>query len=500
MGPKKRPLARRSCLKCREKKARCELPDVYVDSSKTPLPTEKQCHRCNVLGIDCVVWDGDRKRKPKLYFGTTSTPSSSVERDLATLSTEAPVSSASTSVHPVLNAQQAAKSVNGPRRSTISAGSSQNADGEQLAASDLSHAQALLINRQKVWKTMSTTLHALIERLQRENRYGNYLKLRIDAPPSTPDIVTFLQPDKMAQMELQLQDFLVGHPHLPSLSSLHRQQSLSTTRPRALLLATMTLLALKGVEDELSSPDARNLSNYIDRLGTQMLLSSPRDIDLVMAFELLLAHEPGLVGTAASQFEPERRGFGLASENLLTCSLRIAKELKLEDSIKNTQQSPSTQLMHLSLWCCLCTWEALYAFLGHKLTIIDNLHAQFAADVRGLMNNVDDKGQKLPSPPRLQDPNGPTNPSYDEMRDFCSSLEKRLGRDGILRSAGRTAVCLRIETACGLFNGLRRLQETTSEHGLSVEEKHRRFSQIHTETTDEILAVRERTEEDLGEF
>ncbi len=49
-----------------------------------------------------------------------------------------------------------------------------------------------------------------------------------------------------------------------------------------------------------------------------------------MAFELLISHEPGLVGTAASQFEPQGRGLGLASENLLTCAIQIAKELGLD--------------------------------------------------------------------------------------------------------------------------------------------------------------------------
>lgn len=62
---RKRPLAKRSCSNCREKKARCELPDIHVPSSKEPVVEAKRCHRCNVLDIDCVVWDGDRKRKPK---------------------------------------------------------------------------------------------------------------------------------------------------------------------------------------------------------------------------------------------------------------------------------------------------------------------------------------------------------------------------------------------------------------------------------------------------
>ncbi len=48
---------------------------------KYRLPVDKQCHRCNVLAIDCVVWDGDRKRKPKLEpRGSTDLDASSYSR------------------------------------------------------------------------------------------------------------------------------------------------------------------------------------------------------------------------------------------------------------------------------------------------------------------------------------------------------------------------------------------------------------------------------------
>ena len=505
---RKRPLARRSCLECRVKKARCELPDVYVDSSRTPLPSYKRCHRCNVLGIECVVWDGDRKRQPRLDRRNDSNPRASVEQEaILPAPSDAP-------------SNQKVGGLLAPRQSTFSsrdvhessrlpmpstdeaddhsaeAGPSQSANAEHLAASDLKHAQSLLINRQLGWKTMNRTLHTLIERLQRERQYTNYLKLRIDAPPSTPDVVDFLQADRVVQLESHLQDFLVGHPYLPSLSSVHREQAMDPTRPRSLLLAAMTLLGLKGTQDALSSTDIRSLSNYIDRLGTQMLLSSPRDIHLVMAFELLLAHEPGLVGTAASQFELEARGYGLASENLLTCSIRIARELNLEGS--REQPDPVTRLTHLSLWCCLRTWEALYAFLGRSVTPHDDLHTQFAAGMRDVLHSVDDEGKKLPSPPRLQDASGPTANSYHEMREFCADLEKRHGRDGILRSAGRTLVCLRIETACYLFESFRDLQATLKNGNMELEEKRASISAIHTTATDGMLGVRDRTHEQLG--
>ncbi|PWN53662.1 hypothetical protein IE53DRAFT_125366 [Violaceomyces palustris] len=58
----RRTHAKRTCLSCRTNKVRCELPDLQVPSSLDPLPSEKACHRCNVLNLDCVVYDADRKR------------------------------------------------------------------------------------------------------------------------------------------------------------------------------------------------------------------------------------------------------------------------------------------------------------------------------------------------------------------------------------------------------------------------------------------------------
>lgn len=442
MTIRKRPLAKRSCLKCREKKTRCELPDVYVESSKIPLPSDKRCHRCKALDIECIVWDGDRKRKPRPNPRNSSTSRASAElpatpsssggthkgldytRNASPLDHEEIVLSRTEAISPPSRQRR--------RGSTSSRGSTHHAEAEQLAASDLSHAQHLLIDRQKNWKALSRTLHTLIERLQREYRYTSFLKLRIDAPPSTPDVTTFLSPDKALQLDSQLLDYLVGHPYLPSLTALQLQQSQCLTRPRALLLAIMTLLGLKSTEDELASSDIRTLSNYVDRLGTQLLLSSPRDI--------------GLIGTSASQFEPEGRGFGLASESLLACAIKVARKLKLDEAL-SLDQHILTSLAHLSLWCCLRLWDAVYAFLGEKVVILQDLDENFAADVRQILFCVNDAGDLLPSPPRLQDANGSTAHSFREMREFCAKTEKQLGRDGILRSAGRTVLCMRVQAA-----------------------------------------------------
>lgn len=472
-----------------------------------PLPTAKRCHRCKVLGIDCVVWDGDRKRKPRLDARSESTPRSFGEQDVssppedrqAKAPRDAPTILASDTQRNGMATRESA-SIHGHHRGD-SGGSSapvRNTEAEQLRASDLRYAQQMLINRHKSWKAMSRTLHALMERLQQDRGYSNYLKLRIDAPPSTPDMAAFLPLDRAKQLEVELQDYLVEHPYLPSLVLLQQEQACDATTPRALLLATMTLLGLKGTHDPLVSPDIRILSSYIDRLGTQLLFSAPRDIHLVMAFELLLAHEPGLVGTAASQFEPEGRGFGLASENLLTCAIKVAKELRLNETLPMSQPTPD-KLAQLSLWCCLRSWEGVYAFLGETITMLDDLDPSFADHVRQALFCIDDNGKKLPSPPRLRDATGSTAHSFQEMREFCAQSEKRLGRDGILRSAGRTVLCMRIEAVCCLFDSLRKLRETLSNAGVSLETKQQRISDVTRKAYDKIMNVRHMSNEHLGE-
>lgn len=225
---RKRALAKRSCLKCREKKTRCELPDVYVDSSRAPLPSDKWCHRCKALGIDCIVWDGDRKRKPKLGPRNDSTTRASVSSAGATpnLGYMTCASPLDLNENTLTQSQETSSPSHQRSYSNSSRGSPQIADAEQLAPSDLSHAQHLLISRQKSWKAMSRrTLHTLIERLNRDHSYSSYLKLRIDAPPSTPDPTSFLTPQKALELDLQLQDYLVGHPYLPPLSAQARDRA-----------------------------------------------------------------------------------------------------------------------------------------------------------------------------------------------------------------------------------------------------------------------------------
>lgn len=53
--------ALRTCLSCRRSKTRCQLPDLTVASSATPLSDDKACRRCRSLSAPCVVDDSQRR-------------------------------------------------------------------------------------------------------------------------------------------------------------------------------------------------------------------------------------------------------------------------------------------------------------------------------------------------------------------------------------------------------------------------------------------------------
>ncbi|CEH12749.1 potential fungal zinc cluster transcription factor [Ceraceosorus bombacis] len=62
---RKRGHARRTCIECRTKRTRCDLPDPSVPFSEEPLPPAKTCHRCKTLGVDCIVSQEGLKRQKK---------------------------------------------------------------------------------------------------------------------------------------------------------------------------------------------------------------------------------------------------------------------------------------------------------------------------------------------------------------------------------------------------------------------------------------------------
>lgn len=523
---RRRAYAKRSCLKCREKKARCELPEesLTTPSSMTPLSNELACHRCKVLSLDCVVWDGDRKRRPKLSGakaahdrnhastsassppsikpepGTSRLPSSpprspgSLEQlaaaaarlsdqrttyddvpdmsphgassNEASSSREAASTLASVQFfNPIvddastpLSASAASPlSIRAPDRAHLSA----PINGHARSPSDLkpssprsipspnSPASAAPTTVQppgRTWTSLWRPLSVLIDYAAQQPSFTTYLLCRIDRDLKNLDILDLIPRHTLAYLKPFLKPYLLWHPHLPGLDHMYAEHCKRPTVSSALLLSSMCLVACRHAMP-LTDPLPTKLSTLVDQLGTQILLSTPRDMYTVQALELLLAHEPSLVGTSVAGSAQAERGNGLLGEALLAAALTIARGLDLDKAIDNVadlcrrptpsnpahaQQRRDNLAKHLaraSIWLSLRLWEGHFSFVNSTVRPIELGDIKAKADV---MVAIDNDGRKIQ---RME-------------RDPFQSTEKRfpgLDEDSILRSAGRTGLVYRLQ-------------------------------------------------------
>ncbi|TKY88071.1 hypothetical protein EX895_003167 [Sporisorium graminicola] len=521
---RRRAYAKRSCLKCREKKARCELPDesLNVPSSMTPLTNDLACHRCKVLSLDCVVWDGDRKRRPRV-----SSPGSALEGNLgkwpstitSTTVKAEPSSSrlpsspprspgsleqlaaaaarlsdqrsayhdapdlsphAATSSNDAASSREAAStlasvqffnpvpddvvtphsasstpSARGHERSSMHASSLSthykppapgSAPSPNNSATSIPSMSAKVQPPGRTWTSLWRPLSVLIDYAAQQPSFTTYLVSRIDRNLTDLDILNLIPRSTLSYLKPFLKPYLLWHPHLPGLDQMYAAHRRRPTISSALLLSSLCLVSCRHAMP-LSDPLAVQLSTLVDQLGTQILLSTPRDMYTVQALELLLAHEPSLVGTSVAGSAQAERGNGLLGESLLAAALTIARGLDLDKAIdsvvdlcrrpgptdpKQAQQRRDLLDKHLagaSLWQSLSIWEGHFSFVNSTVRPIqlNDLTAKAEAMVA-----IDNEGRKIE---RLH-------------RDPFQSIESRfpgLDEDSVLRSAGRTGLVYRLQ-------------------------------------------------------
>lgn len=519
---RRRAYAKRSCLKCREKKARCELPEqsLTVPSSMTPLTNEFACHRCKVLSLDCVVWDGDRKRRPKALKDEHAEKASSA----STIKSEprAPRLASSPPRSPGSLDQLAAAAArlsdqrtaydDAPDMSPHGAASSNDASSSREAASTLASVQffnpvveepttplsaaspssmrppdrtRLASNHSnrdsaalspadrkaltpgsmssphttassgtptkvqppgRTWTSLWRPLSVLIDYAAQQPSFTTYLLMRIDPELKGLDILDLIPRRTLSHLKPFLKPYLLWHPHLPSLDQMYAEHCKRPTVSSALLLSSMCLVACRHAMP-LTDALPVKLSTLVDQLGTQILLSTPRDMYTVQALELLLAHDPSLVGTSVAGNAQAERGNGLLGESLLAAALTIARGLDLDKSIdhvvdltrrppppnetqaRTRRESLSTHLAGASIWLSLRIWEGHFSFVNSTVRPIDLNELTSKIDV---MVAIDNNGR----------------PIDRTQRDPFQSIEKRfpgLDEDSILRSAGRTGLVYRLK-------------------------------------------------------
>ncbi|CDW96707.1 hypothetical protein [Sporisorium scitamineum] len=523
---RRRAYAKRSCLKCREKKARCELPDesLNVPSSMTPLSNDLACHRCKVLSLDCVVWDGDRKRRPRLSSpgfnnnpnkrpASSTTNAIKAEPSSSRLPSSPPRSPGSLEQLAAAAARlsdQRSAYHDAPDLSPHATSSSNDAASSREAASTLASVQffnpvpddvatpmsvsstpssrpherfslrassssthtkppipgsALSPNNNaaasapsmassssktqspgRTWTSLWRPLSVLIDYAAQQPSFTAYLVSRIDRSLTDLDILDLIPRSTLSYLKPFLKPYLLWHPHLPGLDQMYADHRKRPTVSSALLLSSMCLVACRHAMP-LTDPLAIQLSTLVDQLGTQILLSTPRDMYTVQALELLLAHEPSLVGTSVAGSAQAERGNGLLGESLLAAALTIARGLDLDKAIdsvvdicrrpqptdpKQAQQRRDLLAKHMagaSLWQSLSIWEGHFSFVNSTVRPIQLTDLTAKAEV---MVAIDNDGCTIE---RMQ-------------RDPFQSIEKRfpgLDEDSVLRSAGRTGLVYRLQ-------------------------------------------------------
>ncbi|CBQ70203.1 conserved hypothetical protein (C-terminal fragment), partial [Sporisorium reilianum SRZ2] len=359
---KRRRYARRSCLTCRSKKTRCELPDETVASSHDPLPVYKACHRCRALDLPCVVWDGNRKRKPRIIdsASTTSVPSRihhpnhDLHHDTSYSDNALPHAnhraarpyaqdnaypgrdwqfpSASSSAHHLSprradlyershHASDLARSGSASRpprdlatvgaASAVSSASAGHAAHHAPSSTDGHYNAALFINPESC------------ESLSKESVTGHQIPILssqyMHSPLVTlnrfitkiPPFSRLLRPDMDRSFDGQLSSLLTDEnmhelqQHLPRLRMWHPHvadlDTLRTTfgeRPSASTSLLLATVCFVASKIAAKRHLAKHFAFHVDRIGLQVLISAPKELHAAQAFELLLSHGPSLIGAS----------------------------------------------------------------------------------------------------------------------------------------------------------------------------------------------------------
>lgn len=442
---KRRRYARRSCLTCRSKKTRCELPDEQVASSHDALPVYKACHRCRALDIPCVVWDGDRKRKPRISNSTALPPitqqlshappspvyprdphsSYGPRRDSTSYSNDAPQRSSyhdaaaySTDQSYVHRDWHPSSS---PNRSTnrradlyerhryppepgppptsdspsttitnaTAASANTSASSSSKAPAGNPHYDAAL------WLDFKSSEARKRKLLSHDHLFANQF---LHSPLVTlnrfitkfPSFSRLLRPEMDRSFDGQLSSLLTDenihmlqahhplmvmwHPHIPSLHSLRTAYHERPKPSTSLLLASVCLVASKIAGKRHL---AKHFAFHVDRIGLQVLISAPKELHAAQAFELLLSHEPSLIGASVDPSSPVNNDSAIFGQSLHSSAIAIAEAIGLDlvmsqnplDGNNDTNDKEGDdrirwQLQRFSLWCSLSIWRSKFTFLN----------------------------------------------------------------------------------------------------------------------------------------
>ncbi|KAG0032279.1 hypothetical protein BGZ81_011288 [Podila clonocystis] len=517
---RKRPLAKRSCSNCREKKARCELPDIHVPSSKEPVAEAKRCHRCNVLDIDCVVWDGDRKRKPKSMpptpalgdgvsglgnskpTSTSPSPSDPSRGSLSELANVAEIMGASESTLASVSSslpylvQHSSKPVGAglttsaqdpffkvwsdvflraavpntasdttaSERHVHEPSSNQGNTNRSQQSSQLNFASLSAQKHQaRSRRYMLVTMCLVIDHALQQPQYTRYLMNRISfvhrglRPISVVDMI---HRQECIDLQLYMTPYLAWHPHLRSLVQMYDLNRQRPTKSSSFLLASMFLIAARH-RHPLSSALMKSLSSTVDLLGSQVILSSSYDLFVVQALELLLAQDPSLIGTSlhSSSEEQAQRGHSLSGHNLLYTALAASRELGIDRSasaLAKILRAPSRSAIEEAQIPELLLCYSLWTSLR-----IWEGYFVFLKSTCSVLRDLDDLVEAAKTMIAVDGMGNKINVSPVSAEGISASTlaSHEVDAERKLRSAGRTTLAYRLQTMALVQRTLARIED-----------------------------------------
>ena len=197
---------------------------------------------------------------------------------------------------------------------------------------------------------------------------------------------SLLTDENMDELQVHLPRLRLWHPHISDLASLRTAYCERPKPSTSLLIATVCLIASKIAGKRHL---AKHFAIHVDRIGLQVLLSAPKEVHAAQAFELLLSHEPSLIGASVdpsgSSSSSSSNNSAVFGESLHSSALAIAEAIGLD--LVMSQASPNLheqdidpresddklrwQLQRFSLWCSLSIWRAKFLFLNSTIRPYD---------------------------------------------------------------------------------------------------------------------------------
>ncbi|PWN86507.1 hypothetical protein FA10DRAFT_52031 [Acaromyces ingoldii] len=373
--------ASRSCLACRKRKTRCLLANTAVPSSLAPLASEDACARCVSLGLECVVWDGDRKgtryayrdkdsqqrqARPKQHSGPQR---QSGQQHGQNRQTSPPRSDGHPNNEALLTPFYPLDPVFEPHSDTPLQAGNEDAGTPSVARASLEK-MVLRTSDSRLFRILRRPMLMLHVLLARQNVF------RVGVPGGQDDerqaahwlasVVQRLCASSQTRQRLQTCDWglLMQHVHLPRLLECielygrHGQRSAATSLLLCMMLYLCRAWQALG-EDTNTNEDSmpRRLPQLIRMYARQVMVRAPRRVETAQALELLAVYMPHILDGS----EEERRladddDDSTAGTSIMAIAIDIGGALASAATSDVTHDGADVRHVR-ALWASLACWQ-----------------------------------------------------------------------------------------------------------------------------------------------